>query len=290
MQSELAPSETQQLPVVSPDGARSVLSIFLASPPQAPLALVLPAMGIEARYYDRFARALCAGGVSVALADLRGHGTSSLRASRRVDFGYGTLAGLDVTAYREALQRELGTRRSFIVGHSLGGQLALLHAAASPRPPEGLVLVATSSPYFRGYHGRQAWRVLLGTQASRLAAELVGHFPGQRLGFGGREARTLIREWAHVARTGHYRVAGLDDIEAKLRELEARVLSITLQGDDIAPVEACTRLLGKLPRARITRFHYDPTAHGLLPTGHNRWPREPAVIAQRVARFILGAA
>jgi predicted alpha/beta hydrolase len=283
-----SPAEPRALPVSTADGARSVITLFEASA-DAPLALVLPAMGIEARYYDRLARALCARGVSAALCDLRGAGTSSVRARRGQDFGYGTIATRDLAAFREALERD-GPRRVFLLGHSLGGQLALLHAAAAQRPPAGIVLVAASSPHFVGYEGRQALRVLLGTQAARVIAEVLGYFPGNRLGFGGREARTLIREWARVARTGRYRLADYPgDPEARLEELALPVLSITLEGDEIAPPEAADLLLSKLPRAQVERFHYVPAEHGLLPTGHNRWPREPAVIAERIARWITGA-
>jgi len=282
-----APAQ-RTLSVTSADGARSTLSVFEAAAPNAPLALVLPGMGIEARYYDRFARALCAEGVSTALSDLRGAGTSSVRAGRRSDFGYGTIAAIDVPAFREALHHELGPRRTFLIGHSLGGQLALLHAATTPLPIDGLVLVATSSPHFRGFRGRQVLRVLAGTQSAWLLAEALGHFPGKRFGFGGREARTLIREWARVSRSGRYRVAGLPgDIERRLEQLALPILSITLEADDIAPTSAAELLLRKVPRARVTRFHYVPAEHGLLPTGHNRWPREPAIIAQRAARWML---
>jgi predicted alpha/beta hydrolase len=280
------PAEPRELPVTTTDGARSVLTLFEAGS-DAPLALVLPAMGIEARYYDRFARALCGEGVSAAFCDLRGAGRSSVRAGRGQDFGYGAIATRDVAAVRAVLERE-GKRRVFLVGHSLGGQLALLHAAAAPEPPAGIALVAASSPHFVGYRGRVALRVLFGTQAARLVAEAMGYFPGNRLGFGGREARTLIREWSRVARTGRYRLGDYPgDPEARLRELVLPVLSITLEGDEIAPPEAADLLLAKVPRADVARFHYVPAEHGLLPTGHNRWPREPAVIARSIARWML---
>src|SRR4051812_27442258 len=53
-----------------------------------PVILCIPAMGVNARYYEPLLKALHAAGLHAATFDLRGNGESTVRASRSTDFGY----------------------------------------------------------------------------------------------------------------------------------------------------------------------------------------------------------
>ena len=55
-------------------------------------------MGVEARYYASFAEALSRQGILVAICELRGHGSSSVRPRHGVDFGYREVVELDIPA------------------------------------------------------------------------------------------------------------------------------------------------------------------------------------------------
>jgi predicted alpha/beta hydrolase len=72
------------------DGATVDVTRHAAAAPIA-TALLLPALGVPVRMYRGLAEALAAQGVSAAFADPRGHGSSSVRPGRRVNFGYGAL-------------------------------------------------------------------------------------------------------------------------------------------------------------------------------------------------------
>ena len=56
---------------------------------------------------------------------------------------------------------------------------------------------------------------------------MLGYVPGDRLGFGGTEARTLMRDWAHNGRTARYEPIGSDvNYESALRELQVDLVTV----------------------------------------------------------------
>ena len=102
-----------------------------------------------------FAEALCDAGLTVVVADLRGTGDSGPPPRRTDRYGYAELAD-DVGAVLAALKPRFGDRRTVLVGHSLGGQVALLRLATNPESTvDGIVLVAVGLPYWRLYPGRR---------------------------------------------------------------------------------------------------------------------------------------
>src|SRR5579872_7210420 len=137
--SAAAPSEV--LPVTAGDGATSEARVFAPRTEAEHAILFMPAMGTPARAYDRFGAALAARGVGVVLGDHRGTGSSALRASRKVDFGYAEMLERDWPALVAILASRFPRARAIVGGHSLGGQLAMLHVARAGGP-EDVALVA----------------------------------------------------------------------------------------------------------------------------------------------------
>ncbi|NDZ89683.1 alpha/beta fold hydrolase, partial [Streptomyces sp. SID10115] len=103
-------------------------------PPPAPAVLILPAMGVPARFYRRFARQLHDEGLTVLTVDLRGQGEATPSAAGRgaPGHGYRAIVEDDLPAVVAAIRDELGTEPPlFLLGHSLGGQLGLVYAATA---------------------------------------------------------------------------------------------------------------------------------------------------------------
>jgi predicted alpha/beta hydrolase len=90
-------SLSERWPVRAGDGHQFELLVEVPENPRAVL-LFACAMGVDASYYVPFAEALSAEGILLAMCDLRGHGTSSLRPRRGVDFGYRECVELDIPA------------------------------------------------------------------------------------------------------------------------------------------------------------------------------------------------
>jgi len=247
--------------------------------PVTPAIYWLPALGVGVRPNERFAAALRAVGIEVVIHEWRGLGASPIRASRGVDWGYRELLEADIP---EGLQRARSShpgRRWWIGGHSLGGQLGLLHAARSPETVAGSVLVASGQPHWRAFPGPRALGVLAFMGCMPLICAAVGHYPGHRLGFAGREAARLMRDWAHTGRTGGYRLSSLGwDAEAALREYKGPVRLIALAQDRLVPTGAISRLRDKTPSSDWRQVELDATDFCEQKADHFGWLKEPAPV------------
>ncbi|MFJ1708477.1 alpha/beta fold hydrolase [Kitasatospora sp. NPDC088346] len=264
--------------VEAPDGAVFPLHGLAQDDPAAPVVLVSPAMRTPVGFYRRFAQELHAAGASALVLDHRGSGA---RARVPSTTGYRQLTddlGAAVAAVRELLPQAPLT----VCGHSLGGQLALVQAAEATERgtpgPDAIALVAAGSVYHRAY-GLRAPALLTASRLMALTAATLGHWPGHRLGFGGRQPAGVIIDWAHQARTGRYRLAGTD-MEDALRALRIPVLAVDVEGDRLAPPGAVDHLCGKVPHAAVDRRGYTAEDAAGGPLDHFRWARHAAPLAR----------
>jgi predicted alpha/beta hydrolase len=268
------------------DGMTNELALYEAASADAPVLLIFPALGVRASYYSGLAEAFQAAGWHVCVADYRGTGKTSVRASRRVDFGYETLLE-DATEVWSALRKRHPDSPRYLLGHSLGGQIGSLLAARQPNLLDGLILLASCLVDWRGWPKGKRTRTRLAVNLFPLIARIWGYFPGKTLGFGGREARTLMQDWGHSGRTGRYELSGsLMDDEAALAKLKQKTLAITLAGDGFCPRKASENLYRKFhPESDLTHHHL--TGKEMDPSGldHFRWVRFPEVIVERVGAW-----
>lgn len=276
----------QEITVSAADGHVFNLRLFAAAHARA-VFIICPAMGVMASYYDRFAEALAARGISTVISDLRGQGTSTLRASRQVNWSYATMVEQDWPALTAAVQAQWPGLPLYFLGHSQGGQLALLYLAHQPAGVSGVITIACGSTYFRGWPFPQNLKILAQTQFVRLPAALLGYFPGNKLGFGGRQARAEMGDWANAALHGRYELAGRSiDYEAALQAVSVPARIFSLEGDVFAPEGAAAFLAGKVPTAR--HIHLGVEDLPAAARDHFRWSRQPdAVIPHLLKAFDL---
>ena len=260
-------------------GGRQPLDLFEPQAPTetTPVCLVLPALGITGAYYRGFANALAARGLRVVVADLPGHGRSPIRAGRGSDWSYADLVTIHAPAVVRAARERFPRAPLIWLGHSIGGQIALLHAGRDPDAQRAVVVIASGSAHAACWSGPRRRYMRLAPRACALLARPLGYFPGHRVGFGGREASTLIRQWASAARSGRYAWGDFDG-EAALAGWSGPTLAIPLAGDVWAPQAAMAHTLDKTQAEVSWRPWAEPA-----PPDHNRWPREP----EPPARLIL---
>jgi predicted alpha/beta hydrolase len=248
----------------------------------APIVVVIPAMGVPARYYRPFAATLRTNGLAVVVADLRGAGASTPRPSRTSTYGYADLVS-DVGAVLAALKPRLDGRRVILLGHSLGGQTSLLHTALAEDPViDRLVLVAVGLPYWRTYPGPRRFQILPLTQGIVAVTALLRVWPGW--GFGGRQARGVIRDWGFTARTGRLPVIDGVDPAPALTAIRTPVLAVSVEGDPLTPGETLDRLCALLPATLVRREHYTAAQAG-GDMNHFTWVRASAPLAAQIAEF-----
>lgn len=272
--------------ITAQDGHMFDLTVYAAQA-NAPVLLIGPAMGTPARIYAPLAEAFAAQGLNVAVIELRGIGSSSLRAGKRVDYGYRHLVEQDWLAACAVLRQRFSGSPLFLFGHSLGGQVAVLHAASQP-DIAGVIIVAAGSVYHRGWTGTKRLGILAFTQFAGALSGLVGYFPGKRVGFGGTEAKTLMQEWARLGRTGRFTLRGGADYEAALAQSRVPVLGLSFEHDSFAPHRAQKLLLGKLAQAQVTHLPLSEKETGMR-LDHYNWIKRSEPVVSRASAWIKTA-
>src|SRR5262245_50630554 len=202
--------------------------------------------------HGTFSNAQVCGKLSAFLADqgfdswileLRGHGQSEAGAGR-LDFQQ--MADFDVPAALEAVRRHTGRPDVFLVGHSGGGLVFLMHLARSPETCQrvkGLVTLASQAT-----DAGAGWRARAKILAFAAMNNVLGYLPGTALGVGPENARrSVMHQWFRWNWTGRW--VGHDglDYTAALRHIDVPALCLAGAGDRfIAPVGGCQRLYDAL--------------------------------------------
>ncbi|SMH28183.1 Predicted alpha/beta hydrolase [Rathayibacter oskolensis] len=264
-------------------------------PSEGATLVFLPALGVPLAFYDPLLTHWADRGRRIVAVEMRGMPSSTPRDLRRAPFGYRHLVRHDLPAVLELVGSEGPV---VVVGHSLGGQVALLAAASGAISPDGVVTLAagTSSVPRDSAPGRRSpgrrsprrrsprRRVQRGLQIAivRATAAVLGYWPGHRLGFAGRQPRALMRDWAFEARHGRYRLHGDDtDYETALAFLRPPALLVAVEGDPLVPAGAVAHLAARLP----------PTAESISvragSTDHFLWARrQPGLVVDAVEDWL----
>lgn len=276
----------QTVPIQMPDGSTVPVNLFEAQRPRSdvPVIVVLPGLGIPGGYYVLFAQALAERGFHVATADLRGQGDSRPKPSGASTYGYQELVSVDFPAIFEVVRERFPDATPYALGHSMGGQLASLYASRIRGRLGGLILVASGSPYHRGFGVARGASLFVGAAAMSLTSNIAGFWPGDRIDIGGfgRQSKVLIDDWSRFARSGKIEPVGADiDYEERISRLTLPVLALTFDGDDLAPRASMSNLLAKFPRADVTTRHLE------APRGHNEWIRQPSTTVDQIEAWFM---
>ncbi|CAM3990118.1 alpha/beta fold hydrolase [Nocardia ninae] len=282
----------ETVPIQMPDGSTVPVRLIPAAgahrhpvTPDAPrpVLVIVPGLGVPGGYYESFAAKLAARGFDLAIGELRGNGDSTPKPSAASAYGYHELVSVDFPAIFQVVRDRFPASTPYLLGHSMGGQFAVMYAARIRGRLGGLILVASGTPYYRGYPGLSSPGILVGTAAASLTANLAGFWPGDRIPAGGfgRQSKVLIADWARLARTGRFQPVGADiDYEERISRLKLPVLSITVTGDDLTPPGSAEHLLAKLPKAEVTTWHQPESL------GHNGWIRENTTTIDQIEKWL----
>ena len=278
----------EKIALTSEDGVPSRITLFRHASASAPVVIIMPAMGVKARFYEPLALALVEEGLHALTADLRGHGESGVRPGRTTDFGYGDMVKYDWPCVMAQAKMHFPRSPKFILGHSLGGQLSTLYMSENPTTIDRLILVAAPGLYYRDWPFPRSISLLFSTQMFALLALVMGYFPGHKVGIGGTEARGLVRDWSRIVRKGRYdMIHRAHDYVALLQNLRVPVLALSFTDDAFAPKRAVNGLCATMPQAKLTHWHLAPSQIGCRELGHFRWVNQSGRLAPLIAEWLL---
>ncbi|MFF5322725.1 alpha/beta fold hydrolase [Janibacter hoylei] len=270
--------------ITLPGGATTTLHAAGADATSAPIVLVLPAMGVPAGYYGPFVNELARHGLAAGVADYTGQAESLPHVGRGRDLGYDDLAHGWLPTVVETVRRE-HDGPVVALGHSLGGHILAAHLSGTKPAVDAAVLIGSGTPHWRDQAGI---KTLAQTQFIALVAGLCGYWPGTRLGFGGTQAVTLMREWAAFSRTGRLAPGGRD-IAPGLADQTLPLLVVDLDNDTLAPPAAVDGLVALFASADVERFAFTKAAGDPgKPVDHYSFARSPEIIGERIAAWVTG--
>lgn len=243
-----------------------------------PVLILLPALGVAARKYENFALGLVAAGNHVLVADWPGQGESGPRPSRHLDYGYRDLVDEFVPSLLAIARGHFPHGRPVLVGHSLGGHVATLYAAANPDAEVTVVGIACGNIHYRNWKGRHRLLTPSVSVIFNLLTAVFGYLPGNTIGFGGHEARSLMQEWGRVAWSGNFDHLGLALHPAHANSTPSHYIGLI--GDPFAP-EASTRGLAALIQEQPS-VHMLPSPRPASENAHSAWLRAPATVVEAV--------
>ena len=82
--------------------------------------------------------------------------------------------------------------------------MSVLYGSLYPESISGIAIIAACSVYYKGWPFPSDWGVRFFYHFCRTISRFNGTFPGEKSGFGGREAKTIMMDWSHQGITGHY--------------------------------------------------------------------------------------
>lgn len=243
----------------------------------------------NAQVCTRLAMFLADQGFDCWILEWRGHGQSAA-GDARPDFQY--LADFDVPAGVEAVRRATGKSRVFLVGHSGGGLLFLMHLARQPdsrAAVQGVVTIASQAT-----EAGATWGDRAKIAGYAVVNNVLGHLPGPMLGLGPeREWRGVMNQWFRWNLTRRWVARDGFDYVTALSRIDVPVLCLAGAGDRfIAPVQGCRRLyevLGSRDKqllvcGKASGFVEDYDHTRIIASraaGNEVWPRIAAWLGQR---------
>ena len=269
--------------VAMADGAETVIEWYgdIHEATQG-VVVFFPALGVSIQYYRGLAEAWSEKGCSVVLVETRGQKLSSVNDVKRNNFGYREVVTQDMASVMDAVRATAGALPLYLAGHSLGGQFALMYASRYETDLAGIMLVAAGSNYHRTLPGgKQRLARHVNIRLTRLINNALGFFPGDKLGFGGRQPKNMINDWSFEGLKGRYRVVNDEvDYDAMLSRLTVPVLMLSLEGDPLVPRSCADYLAEKLKSAPVRQKTIPAERFGRKAASHFGWAKQPEPVLE----------
>ncbi len=241
----------------------------------ATVVILLPALGVPVAKYDLFIQQLLSVNIQVVTADYPGCGQNKPEVSRTFDYGYADLLNFFIPElYKAACS--VSSRPPVLLGHSLGGHLATLYAQQHAVQVIG---IATGNIGLKYWDLKGKFNILKAAAAINTMILKDGYLAGYKIGFGYKEARTLMRDWSRTIFTAGYR-----HITGTVNTLSPeQALFIHLNQDDFAPLSSTLGLSRYFQNPQVISLDLSRTVKGHQ---HSAWIKQPAEVVRTVQTWL----
>jgi predicted alpha/beta hydrolase len=237
----------------------------LSDADQEKTIIFMAATGVRLHKYTKLFSSLTAKGFTVIAADYPCCGENPPQINRFISYNYQDLLDDFIPQLLSHSEHD----SIYLMGHSLGGQLATIYSALTDIPAIG---VATGNIYFKNWSGLDRLKLRNLGITFTLLTKAYGYFPGAKVGFGGREARGLMHNWCHILKTGGY-----DFVTGDLDK--GRGLYIHIEGDNYSPYPAVKHLASLCQESKIISVKLPEHLKG---NPHGVWIKDPDFITDHI--------
>lgn len=264
---------TSQVRIPSRDLLPLAATIYAKAPAPPRVVIISSATAVPQRFYRYYAHALAEAGYVAITYDYRGIGGSrpeSMRGfqAKTRDWGLLDMAGV-VAWVRENFEPE----RTFMVGHSVGGQIAgLLDNSALI---DGMITLSAQSGYWRLQGGEQKLAVAFHVHVTfPLISTIFGYMPWSWFSSAEDLPKGVALEWSRWCRDPLYLLGDETLPLDRYAEFSAPVLAYSINDDKWGTQQAVDAMMSAYPN--VERRHIEPAQNGLESLGHLGYFRQTA--------------
>ncbi|MBT3223041.1 MAG: alpha/beta fold hydrolase [Proteobacteria bacterium] len=251
--------------------------------PQATI-VICPAIFVREGFYFHFAKYVAQHGYRAITFANRGMGVSLAAETNLWKHQLRHWGELDLPAVIEFARSTAPEKPLYLVGHSMGGQLAALSPASLD--VDAIVTVAATHAWWGHWPRPYRWGILAWYSFIPLVGRVLPKFPASRLGLGPNVSSSVVRDWARWGRNRNY-FMGPFGIQPQMANYRGRVLAWSFTDDERLGLHAAVEALHRhYFRASVTHLHVDPAEFGLSHLGHFGYFRPhlgPALWEQTIA-------
>lgn len=236
--------------------------------------IVLPAIGVPIAKYTQLIQTLISQQFTIVIADYPGCGRNQPEVSAQFDYGYRDL----LTDFIPALIENLAVpqqQRPILLGHSLGGHLATLYALTHDVDVIG---IATGNIGFQYWNLKGKINILKAVLSFKALMRVYGYLPGNKIGFGHKEAKTLMQDWCKTVMKGNYQHI----IQAQA-PIDQHALFIQLKYDQWAPLSSTLGLSQYFKQAQLRQLDLSQQIRG---NQHSAWIKQPDAIVTCILEWL----
>jgi len=228
------------------------------------LIVINSATAVPRQFYQHFALAMVSAGYSVLTYDYRGINDSRPKNLRGFKAKMRDWALLDMEGVLNWVRAEYAPEKLFLIGHSVGGQVAGMVNAA--KNIDGMITFSAQSGNWRYQGGNQKLAVLFHSYFTLpLLANLVGYMPWSWFGAVDMP-KGVATEWAGWCRHKDYLLGDNTLPLERYTSHTSPVLAYSFEDDNWGSKKSVDMMMGAYPN--VERRHLDAKERDLKSLGH----------------------
>ncbi|SPL69584.1 alpha/beta fold hydrolase [Acinetobacter stercoris] len=237
--------------------------------------IFLPAIGVPVAKYEKLFQHLFGIGYNLIYADYPGCGRNTPTVSRHFDYGYADLIDEFIPQLHK-IAKGNAAKKIILFGHSLGGHLATLYAQHHRIITIG---IATGNIGLRYWDLKGKINILKAATVFNVMILKDGFLAGYKVGFGNKEAKSLMRDWSKTIFTGNYK-----HISGKNESVSSnQALFIQLKNDHFAPLPSTLGLSKYFTNPDIITLDLTSDIQG---NQHSAWIKQPELIVTTIKNWL----